>query len=70
MKITTYRVAVPYSINGHKNVSGMAIADEINKRIGDLGISNERDLVEREMAGVDSDLYGLTIDASEEVYDE
>lgn len=64
MKITTYAVSAPYWINGHQNQVGQSIADEINRRLMDQGVTDERELVERELADVDVELYGLTIEAT------
>lgn len=70
MKITTYTIAAPYWINGHQNQVGQSIADEINKRLMDQGITGEHELVERELADVDVELYGLAIEATEVEIDE
>lgn len=61
MKIAIYTTSAPYWINGHQNQVGQSIADEINKRLMGQGITTEFDLVEQELAGVDAELYGITI---------
>lgn len=62
---TTYRISAPYWINGHHNVDGLAIADEMNRNIGDD--SDSTDAARRELDTIppaDVTLYGLTIDAT------
>lgn len=63
---TIYRIAAPYWINGHHNVDGLAIADEMNRNIN-AADSTDRDTAERELATIAADvaaLHGLTIDES------
>lgn len=61
----TYRISTPYWINGHHNVDGLAIADEMNRNIGDD--SHSMDAAQREMNTIppaDIALYRLTINAT------
>lgn len=64
MNITTYYIHAPYSINGHKNITGLAIADDINKRLNDADCTQNRRSYEHEISSLeegDVDLYGLEI---------
>lgn len=62
---TTYRISAPYWINGHYNVDGLAIADEMTHNLGDD--SDSIDAAQRELDTIpaaDADLHGLTIESS------
>lgn len=59
----TYNLSAPYWINGHKNINGTAIVDEINKTLNDADRTTELRDYERALDGLgaDVDLYGITI---------
>lgn len=62
---TTHRITAPYWINGHHNVDGLAIADEMTRNIADY--SDSMDAAQRDLATIPADtaaLYGLTIEIS------
>lgn len=63
MIITTYHVSAPYFINGHKNINGLAIADDINNRLRDADCTEKLRCYEDEIEslGEDGALYGLEI---------
>lgn len=59
--MTSYYVTAPYFINGHKNITGMAIADELTLKIMARCIDNLSE-IETMIFNYDPEgLYGLTV---------
>lgn len=64
--IATHTIRAPYTLHGHKNVAGMAMADEAAAAICAQGISTDRAAVESLLATYpDAELYGLNIEAEQ-----
>ena len=60
----TYSISAPYWLSGRKNVDGLAIADEISRRLNDADRTTERQDYEAELQalGENAELYGLHIE--------
>lgn len=69
MKVTTYNLSCPYFVNGHKNVNGMAICDEINRAAMAQGITNESFFTDN-LDAESAELYGITISEHTTLTDE